>query len=211
MYLYWSVIGPGWKEVGVGKGYFNSSVEEFSRLKDDTQGNLVPISSVRGRDNKYGYFYMMKQGTALEYKLPIVARQKVETLSGAADQYEYWDGKNWVAEYTHANPIFTPDAALHQVSVEYNSFLDHYVMLIASGSVIKMRTSKEPWGTWSDPVVVFTVPESELGNGGFVYSAYFHQELWSDRGRKMVFTYNIAGVLNTDEKPHFAAVELKQL
>lgn len=209
MYLYWSVIGPGWKEVGVGIGYFNSNVKEFSRLKDDIQGSLVPTASVIGRDNMYRYFYMMKQDTIPGYRLPIVARQKVETLGETPDQYEFWNGQNWVKEYEDAKPIFAPEAALHQISVEFNSFLDHYVMLIPSGSVIKMRTSKEAWGTWSDPVDVFEVPEDELGDGGFVYSAYFHKELWSDEGRKMLFTYNIGGILNTEEKPHLAAVELK--
>ncbi|WP_319433170.1 DUF4185 domain-containing protein [Mycobacterium sp. RTGN5] len=87
-------------------------------------------------------------------------------------QYEYWNGSGWTKGIpSAAKPILpgtttssffglfktTTYPSAGEMSVQYNTYLNKYVMLYADGkNNIVMRTSDTPQGEWSAPKTVVT-------------------------------------------------------
>ncbi len=82
-------------------------------------------------------------------------------------KYEYWNGSTWVANTPSAAtpvlpgttisffglfPLFTFYPSASEMSVQYNPYLNKYVMLYGdSWNNVVMRTADSPQGTWSAP------------------------------------------------------------
>jgi len=81
-------------------------------------------------------------------------------------KYEYWNGSTWVANMPSAAKPLLPGTtssffgifktttypSVSEMSVQYNPYLDKYVMLYGdSRNRIVMRTADSPQGTWSAP------------------------------------------------------------
>jgi hypothetical protein len=110
-----------------------------------------------------------------------------ETQIADTTKYEYWDGTKWVANKpSAAQPILpgkttsffgffkkTTYPTASEMSVQYNPYLDKYVMLYGdSNNNIVMRTADSPQGTWSEPTVLVTAQKVPS-----LYAPYIHP--WS--------------------------------
>jgi hypothetical protein len=110
-----------------------------------------------------------------------------ETQIADTTKYEYWDGTKWVANKpSAAKPILpgkttsffgffkrTTYPTASEMSVQYNPYLDKYVMLYGdSSNNIVMRTADSPQGTWSEPTVLVTAQRVPS-----LYAPYIHP--WS--------------------------------
>ncbi len=112
-----------------------------------------------------------------------VNENEIQDLSA----YEYWDGEGWVqGDPSAAVPVFAgektpfsglislannllglfgipviiPSGDASEMSVQYNEYLDQYVVLYSDGNAnVVMRTASRPEGPWSDPVVLATSTE----------------------------------------------------
>lgn len=100
------------------------------------------------------------------------------------DSYEYWNGSGWSGSPSDAVPVVPPNSEnplaglislanniigllgipvsipngdVGEISVQYNEYLDEYIMLYTDGSGrVVMRTSNTPEGLWSDTTVLAT-------------------------------------------------------
>ena len=110
-----------------------------------------------------------------------------EPRSPIPTKYEYWDGTKWVVNKpSAAKPILpgkttsffgffkkTTYPSASEMSVQYNPYLEKYVMLYGdSSNQIVMRTADSPQGTWSEPTVLVTSQKVPS-----LYAPYIHP--WS--------------------------------
>ena len=102
--------------------------------------------------------------------------------------YEYWDGEAWVADDPGAAvpvfggqqqgplddlivlandllglfgiPVMIPRGDVSEMSVQYNEYLDEYIVLYTDGSAsVLIRTSVRPEGSWSETTALVTSAE----------------------------------------------------
>ena len=102
--------------------------------------------------------------------------------------YEYWDGQTWVPNNPSAAvavfggeqegplgdlislannllglfglPVIIPNGDVSEMSVQYNEYLDQYIVLYTDSSAsVVMRTSARPEGSWSEPQALATSAE----------------------------------------------------
>ncbi len=111
--------------------------------------NVAPVLS-----KKDGYVYLFGTGTyrGSAIYLARVSSDKIENLS----EYSYYTASgNWSSNPNDAIAIV--DGQIGELSVQWNSFLNKWVMMYydLSGNGVAVRTSKEPWGEWSKPAIVF--------------------------------------------------------
>ena len=87
-------------------------------------------------------------------------------------KYQYWDGKKWVSNSpSSAKPVLpgtttssffglfkkTTYPSAGELSVQYNTYLNKYVMLSTDGNNnVVMRTADSPQGTWSPATTLVT-------------------------------------------------------
>ena len=112
-----------------------------------------------------------------------VNEDQIQNLSA----YEYWDGQGWVRDDPSAAvpvfagepspfsdlislannllglfgvPVIIPSGDASEMSVQYNEYLDQYVVLYSDGSAnVVMRTAPRPEGPWSEPITLATSTE----------------------------------------------------
>lgn len=91
------------------------------------------------------------------------------------------------------NAIAILPPAVGETSMMYSTFLDEWLITYLSGTSIVMRTSKEPWGPWSNPVVIASRDDYPI-----CYGAFMNERYVSDDGRKIMFVMSMwAPVYNT--------------
>jgi hypothetical protein len=214
VFIFWEVVSraAGGQHVaygrGVGSPHFETTLN-FTRITaDDKSAQYAPTFSVLLND--YVYFYILRGDDDDEGKDVLLARVPKDSLHAAALRYEFWTGKADVfssdVSYEEAASVLE-DWRSASLSVQYNYYLKQYV-LIAAGAQIALRTSKNLWGPWSDPVNVFSVPAAQRGAAGSVFAAVLHPELWTANGQVMVFSYCLDGG-NGDRLPYLVQLQLE--
>ncbi len=90
----------------------------------------------------------------------------------------------------------TPDAVIDDIGPEFSVHFDgrwgRYVHVASVGfgaTTIAMRTATEPTGPFSDPIDVFTPPESDSEEEPFVYAAKAHPHLSGPSSDDLLVTY----------------------
>lgn len=83
---------------------------------------------------------------------------------GARTSMRYWSGLDgsgkpvWSLQEQAARPLFN-QPCVGEFSVSYNRFIDKWIMLyncdFAQTRGINLRTADQPWGPWSEPVILF--------------------------------------------------------
>lgn len=215
VFIFWEVVSrtaaaAAVQHVAYGRGVSSQLFEtslNFTRITaDDKSAQYAPTFSVLLND--YVYFYILRGDD--EWKDVLLARVPKDSLHSAALQYEFWTGKADVfsrdVSYGEAASVLE-DWSSASLSVQYNYYLKQYVM-IAAGAQIALRTSKNLWGPWSDPVNVFSVPAAQLGADGSVFHVILHPELWTANGQVMVFSYCLNGG-NGDGLPYLVQLQLE--
>ena len=76
----------------------------------------------------------------------------------------------WSEDERHARALF-PQPEIGELSVTWNAPLGLWLLLYNAGSPrgINARVAREPWGPWSEPVVVFDPDRPETGYGALMH------------------------------------------
>ncbi|HWP39411.1 MAG TPA: DUF4185 domain-containing protein, partial [Tepidisphaeraceae bacterium] len=124
--------------------------------------------------------------------------------------YEYFaGGHRWSRDLSEAAAIFSHMPS--ELSVSFNAHLGQYLAvhsLDLSGRIVG-RTAPNPWGPWSEPVVLWTVQPPPrprpLPYPTLIYAGKEHPELSEQNGRIVYLTY----VEFEEYFPHLVEVELE--
>lgn len=106
--------------------------------------------------------------------------------------YEYFAGPSgWTRDLSRARPIFSGMPS--ELSVSYNRHLGCYLAvhsLNLTGQIVG-RTAPDPWGPWSEPIVLWTVhlKPRPAPSASFPYAGKEHPELAEQDGRVIYLTY----------------------
>ncbi|MGY5851422.1 DUF4185 domain-containing protein [Salegentibacter sp. F14] len=97
----------------------------------------------------------------------------------------------WAEEEAAAVPVFGMDnPCVGEFSVSYNKFIDKWVMLYNCNNPrgINLRTADTPWGSWSEPQIVFH-PWEDKGYCNFMHVSWQEQNCDNlhDQGRENVW------------------------
>jgi hypothetical protein len=77
---------------------------------------------------------------------------------------------HWSACESAAIPLFNEvPACIGEFSVAWNAFLHKWIMLYNCATIINYRVADQPWGPWSDPLVLFD-PGCDRGYCRFLHS-----------------------------------------
>lgn len=162
----WSVVpkssvrsaGSGRSTVGYKYGDYKFQMVNFVRppegSADATAGYLYAYGTPSGRN---GTVYLSR-----------VKEADILTVS----KYQYWTGKSWVTnDASKAAPVLpgkttsglfglfkkTTYPSAGELSVQYNTYLNKYVMLYTDGNNnVQLRTADSPTGTWSTSTTLVT-------------------------------------------------------
>ncbi len=74
-------------------------------------------------------------------------------------KYEYWNGTTWVANTPSAATSIMPGQQVSELSVQYNEYLDKYIVMYDDGANIVLRTAYKPEGPWSGSTVLVTTSQ----------------------------------------------------
>lgn len=119
-----------------------------------------------------------KISSTYTYYMARVPAEQAETKSA----YQYQNGSTWASDPLLAAPIFHGEGGLGQVSVVYNKYLKHFLMVYTCAIATKIcgRTAtvagKDEFaisGGWSDEVEIYQCPPSD---GLGCYAAFQHGE-----------------------------------
>lgn len=133
-------------------------------------------------DGGYLYIYGTDQevrGGKLE-RYSTVARVPTNRVADFS-AWRYYAGGEWSADYRKATRI--ADRMASELSVSFLSKLGRYVLVYTDQGLspkIQVRTSRTPWGKWSEPRTVFQCPEMSKDKGVFCYAAKAHPSQGTD-------------------------------
>lgn len=128
--------------------------------------------------------------------------------AGAVTDFEAWrffDGGQWVADWSRAAPLF--DGAATEMSVSWLPGLGRYIAVYTRwglSDLILARTSPAPEGPWSEPSVLYRCPDVAWNSRYFTYAGKAHPELASS-GRELVVTY---ATNSTEEEDHLGDLRI---
>jgi len=201
----WSFQG-----VGVGLAIAQGNSWNFQRVCIPETASEVPIvpqsAVIYGKDCLLYFLSKIDAYTSAVFlsKVPI-------TSLADPKAYQFWKGGCDFSS-SKAEAAYLVMDVYGQVSVAYNPYLDQFVMFHVGHPALHprsifIRTAKHPFGPWSEPVLVFSLP-GELGKDlvGLFYCAYLHPELFRENGRVMAITYCI--VDTNPQNPALVEIEL---
>ena len=129
--------------------------------------NGEPLRDAEGRLLTDGYVY--SYGTP-SGRLGTMYLSRVEEAD-VLDQtkYEYWNGTTWVANTpSAASPLLagttnffgvTTYPSVSEMSVQYNEYLNKYIVMYDDGANIVVRTAYKPEGPWSSSTTLVTTSQ----------------------------------------------------
>jgi len=134
-----------------------------------------------------------------------MARIHTSKILDANQNLEFFTGSEWNEVTVDAASTIIPFQG-PQVSIKWNEYLQSFVTTsIGSNGDIYFYTAPKPWGPWSWPVLVHSIPVEKLMEG-WAYCIYLHPELFRENGRIMAFTYCLTN--GGDGLPHLVEVTL---
>ncbi|MGP4079227.1 DUF4185 domain-containing protein [Pseudalkalibacillus sp. R45] len=137
---------------------------------------------------KDGYVYMF--GTpAGRFDHAYLAKVPEEDLL-VKEEYEYWNGSDWTKNDESA-AVAVVDAPVSELSVQYNSYYDKWIMLYLNENryAMVMRSSSSLTEGWSAETEVATGEEFPGLYGGFIHP-------WSNDGKDLYFVMSEWGPYN---------------
>ncbi len=176
-----------------GLAYWQEGDPQFTVINDfefDGEGNFGMVAAslrpaAEGVDDEHVYIWGTPSGRWGGVKLARVMPGQIEDRS----QYEFFDGllngtPQWTADEFEADLIVEP--AVSEMSVMYNPAVEAWTMLYINveSMALEIRQANDPWGNWSDPVIVADGDDYLMG----MYAPYMNP-LYVARGGKTIF-YN---------------------
>lgn len=150
-------------------------------------GNAVAVDG----DNVYliGSF-----GSNAQAFITRISAQDMST--GAYDRMQLWANSNtWIpyVDFNVSNVAILFDFMASETTLQYHDILKAWFVVIVNsfvyGSSVIIRVAASPYGNWSQPIPVFTIPSQFLQQGDFCYAGKAHPELQTSED-EIVFSYN---------------------
>jgi hypothetical protein len=114
---------------------------------------------------------------------------------GETAAYTYWDGDDWSAEPSDAEPMWATEPtglpADNGLHVTFDDRLGTW-LAVYNGELARFeaRTADNPWGPWSEPVVWFDCRPFVREGYPWCYSAQLHRSLSKDDGATAYVTFS---------------------
>jgi Domain of unknown function (DUF4185) len=101
--------------------------------------------------------------------------------------WRFWDGAEWSASLTSAQPVFDASSI---VTVQFNAYLGQWTALYSAplSNDVMVRTAPALTGPWSDALRLFTADRK--GMGGTSYDATPHAEYAENGGQVLYISYS---------------------
>jgi hypothetical protein len=97
--------------------------------------------------------------------------------TGAYDRMQLWANSNtWIpyVDFNLSNVAILFDFMASETTLQYHDILKAWFVVIVNsfvyGSSIIIRVAASPYGPWSQPIPVFTIPSQFLQQGDFCYA-----------------------------------------
>ncbi|MGE5698088.1 MAG: DUF4185 domain-containing protein [Candidatus Sericytochromatia bacterium] len=119
--------------------------------------NGVPLRDDEGKLLTDGYVY--SYGTPSGRLGTLYLSRVIEADILDQTKYEYWNGTTWVANTPSAAVAILPGEKVSELSVQYNEYLDRYIVMYDDGANIVIRTAYKPEGPWSKSTVLVTTSQ----------------------------------------------------
>jgi len=136
----------------------------------------------------------------------LVARAPPEFAdSGDFRAWRFFDGRQWVADWTRAAPLF--EGAATEMSVSWLPALGRHVAVYTRfglSEFILARTSLLPEGPWSEPAVLYRCPDVAWNSRYFSYAGKAHPELARTED-ELIVTY---ATNSTSEEDHYGDLRI---
>jgi hypothetical protein len=97
--------------------------------------------------------------------------------TGAYDRMQLWANSNtWIpyVDFNVSNVAILFDFMASETTLQYHDILKAWFVVIVNsfvyGSSVIIRVAASPYGNWSQPIPVFTIPSQFLQQGDFCYA-----------------------------------------
>ncbi len=185
----------GWRTIGSGIAVWDEGMSPGSvRRPVQNPGSRTPTLLWERDELAYTnaalvvdetlYAYGCKQ-VWIEHRCRVARVPLADVLDKSA--WRYYTGSDWSADPADAARIF--DGGSAGTSVFYVPHYGGYMAIYnpAFDNTVRYRTSRTPWGPWSEPQALFTM---RPGQGTFGnYSAHAHPEFAEADGQVQYVTY----------------------
>lgn len=134
----------------------------------------------------YGTKEVLDKGIRRKYM--ILARVAQSEISNF-NQWQFFAEGRWVSDHSQAG-LLCPDIA-NEYSVSYQPALGKYISVYSPNSMSKnivARTALEPYGPWSEAIILYQCPEEDWYDNIFCYAAKAHPEI-SSPSAELIVTY----------------------
>jgi hypothetical protein len=124
----------------------------------------------------------------IHHKYMILARAPENGLENF-DQWRFYDNGEWSTDFTNAERLCGGMA--NEFSVSFLPALERYIVVYSDGGSsenIVARFAPNPWGPWSDSMVLYRCPEQRWGESIFCYAAKGHPAI-SKASDEIIVTY----------------------
>jgi hypothetical protein len=189
--LYWSFMSV--RKWGV-RGVWESNYGGLAR-SDDRGQTWTKIEGVRWpSDSHFTQAALVeKDGEVCFWSTPAGRFGAARLMKVAATSIEEMDRYVFYAGMTDGNPVWSPrmkdsvdvvPAPVGELSLLWNKGLERWYMtyLNERSKGIEIREARNPWGPWSDPVVLVSETEYPI-----LYGAFMHPRYVEEGGRVIYF------------------------
>lgn len=197
-YIYYSLIeltGKGtWDFKSAGSGLACSTqqlnIHERIQTPKEWRFPVAPAAVVRADDWIYCFDVNKRHGRQGVW-LSRVRPAEMEN----PDEYQFYCGPGPEFTCDKNEEVLFLQNIYGQVSVVWNEYLNQYILACSSDIFhpreIRFYSAKNPFGPWGQACAI-TVPQYRQGKKvTLVYCAYFHPELFRDKGRIINVTFSL--------------------
>ena len=170
-----------------GNGNDMSTTIPIKKCEFAKQNSLISWSSTSNfiqvsfdRTSKYGTDEIYMWGTQAGRFGGLKLAKFLPTNILNKSEYKYfagYDGSSnpiWSADENDAEIIV--DYEVGEPCVRYNPYLDKWMLIyLKSNNLLVLQLSENPWGPFSDPVVLATQSQYPLNYNGYMHEKYFEQ------------------------------------
>jgi len=168
----------------------------YSKFND--KKNIV-FGSALCEDKNFDYIFGYEETPSGIYKKMLVARSPKNNLANFS-AWKFYAGANWSSDLNLAKPIL--DGIASEYSVHYSNGHKKFVLVYHDAFLspnIVARTSDNPWGPWSEKILLHTCVENSWHKDNFCYAGKAQPNLSDDKHLLISYASNtktLAGVIN---------------